>query len=392
MKHLLVHVFTVPISLQFISGQPGFMKDRGIETHVVASPGPKLWEFSKRETVQFFSVEMPRRITPLRDIKAVFSLVRFFLRLRPHIVHAHTPKGGLIGTISAWLAGIPIRIYHIHGFPFMTTKGIKNALLRFTEKVSCRLAHRVFCVSPSLRDFALSEGICDSRKIVVLGHGSINGIDAINYFNPDIICDSDVNSVKEKYRIPKDAPVIGFIGRIVPDKGILELIEAWKILRDEFPKLHLLLVGSFEDQNPIPLYVKKIIDEDSRIHRTGFINAIHLIYSALDILILPSYREGLGIVALEAASMRVPVVATRIPGCVDAVEEGSTGILVPVADTNALADGIRAYLTNPLLCAIHGQAGRSRVLREFCPEDLWVKLHREYIKLLTQKQVVILNQ
>src|SRR5688572_17267886 len=168
----LVHVTTVPVSLNFMRGQVAFMTRRGFAVSAISSPGDELDQFAARERVPVHSVRMPRRVTPLRDVRAVWDMYRTLRRMRPHIVHAHTPKGGLLGTLGAWLARTPVRIYHIRGLPFMTASGPRRTLLRWTERMSCALADRVLCVSHSVREVAIRERVCAAGKITVLCGGS----------------------------------------------------------------------------------------------------------------------------------------------------------------------------------------------------------------------------
>lgn len=380
----LVHVTTVPIMLFFLRGQVGFMRFRGIEVHAVASPGKELGAFSESEGVIVHEVGMSRRITPLRDLVALWRMYDVLRRIRPHLVHAHTPKGGLLGTIAAWMARVPVRIYHIHGMPFSAATGLRRGLLRWTEKLSCRFAHKVLCVSRSVRELAVVERICPPEKIEVLLSGSINGVDADRRFNPAHIEEGVRQRMRESHGIPCESLVIGFVGRVVRDKGLLELAEAWKILREEFPSLHLLVVGPFEPQDPVPPDVERLLRGSDRIHLTGMVDEDDMppCYAAMDVVALPSYREGFGVVAIEAAAMGLPVVATRIPGCVDAVTDGVTGTLVPPRDAKALADAIRRYIEDPDLRHRHGLAGRKHVLRDFRQETIWEALYREYARLL----------
>ena len=380
-----MHITTVPISLGFFTGQIGYMNAQGFEIQAISSPGADLKKCAEREHVAVHAVEMPRRITPLRDLIAIFQLWRTLRRIRPAIVHAHTPKGGLLGTIAAWLARVPVRIYHMHGLPLITATGYKRLLLRWSEQVPCRLAHRVFCVSHSVREVAVAESLCPLLKIRVLLRGSINGVDAAHRFNPANASQSARVDTRSSHGIPADALVVGFVGRIVCDKGLVELAKAWRALRQEFPALHLLVVGPFEPQDPVPPDVEALLRDDPRIHLTGMVDNTPPLYAAMEVLALPSYREGFGLAAIEASAMKVPVVATRIPGCVDAVEDGVTGTLVPPRDATALADAIRTYLNHPELRRQHGQAGRQRVLRDFRPDAIWEALYQEYVRLLREK-------
>ncbi len=378
----LIHITTVSVSLwAFLRGQAAFMRERGFDMRAVSSPGEYLDMFARHEGVAVHAVEMPRRITPHRDVVAVLRMWAMLRRIGPEIVHAHTPKGGLLGMAAALLARVPVRVYHMHGLPFMTATGTRRRILIASERVSCLLAHRVLCVSPSIRDVAVTERLCNPSKITVLLGGSINGVDANGSYNPDRLGRSRQEALVA-VDIPADALVVGFVGRVVRDKGIAELTEAWATLRDRFPALHLLIVGPLEPQDPVPQHVMQALYDDPRVHLSGEVDDASPYYRAMDMVALPTYREGFPLVPLEAASMRLPIVATRVPGCVDAVVDGVTGTLVPPYDAVALADAIAVYLSDPELRRRHGQAGRERVLREFRQEDIWAAIYQEYARLL----------
>lgn len=385
----LLHITTIPMSLTFVKGLVGYVRQRGLHVHALASPGPDLTAFGERYGVPTFAVEMSRRITPLRDLRALRGIVRVLRQIRPDIVHAHTPKGGLLGLIAAWLAGVPVRIYHMRGLPLMQASGGKRALLRWTERVSCSLAHRVISVSHSLREVAIREGLCPPEKLRVLAGGSGQGVDAELRFNPARLRSHAGREVRGRFGIPDGAPVLGFVGRLVRDKGVVELEAGWQRLRAEYPDLHLLLVGPFEPQDPIPAEVRRRLESDARVHLTGMDWETPRYYAAMDLLVLPTYREGFPNVPLEAAAMEVPVVATRIPGCMDAVEDGVTGTLVPVRDVNSLALALRRYLDDPALRRRHGAAGRARVLRNFRQEEIWEAMYQEYLSLLAVRGLAL---
>jgi glycosyltransferase involved in cell wall biosynthesis len=328
---------------------------------------------------------MPRRITPLGDLASLWRIARIMRRIRPQIVDGHTPKGGLLAMMAATLCRVPVRVYHMHGLPLMTATGWKRRLLRATEKTACGLAHQVYCVSASVREVAIAEGLCPPDKIKVLGGGSIAGVDAQTRFNPARLPASVRDEIRARHGIPADAFVAGFVGRIVRDKGIIELAAAWQTLRDEFPNLHLLCAGPFESQDPVPADVEQLLRSDPRIHLAGDVNEMPSFYRALDLLLLPTYREGLPTVLLEASAMELPLVATRIPGCIEAVRDGETGTLVPMKDPVALAMATRAYVRDAELRRRHGENGRRFMESDFCPELLHELLHREYLRLLGER-------
>lgn len=383
----LAHITTVPDTLGFLTGQVGYLKAQGFDVSAISSPGDLLSQFGESEQVAVHAVEMPRRIAPLRDVAALFAMWKVLRRTRPHIVHAHTPKGGLLGMVGAWLARVPVRIYHVHGLPFITATGWKRRLLVWTEFVSCTFAHRVLCVSSSVRQVAVNTRLCRPEKITVLARGSVNGVDARQQFNGDRLRNLDRESTRRGLHIPPQATVLGYVGRIVRDKGIVELARAWDELRHEFPLLHLLLVGPQEAEDPISIEVECTLRSDPRVHLVGRQNDTPPLYAVMDLLALPTHREGFGTVLLEAAAMKLPVVATRIPGCVDAVQDGITGTLVPPQNSAALAESVRRYLHDAHLRASHGAAARERALRDFSPETLWRAVHQEYMQWLSTNEV-----
>lgn len=385
MSPKLLHVTTVPVTLPFLAGHVAHAKSKGFEVHALSSPGEALDRFARDMSIDVHPALMPRRITPLVDLTAVRQIVQVIRDVRPTIVDAHTPKGGLLAMIAATLCRVPVRIYHQHGLPFMTATAPRRNLLRWTERTSCRLAHQVLCVSESIREVAIAEGLTRPERINVLKQGSIDGIEAQTKFNPGRISAESALLVRARYRIPDRAPLIGFVGRIVRDKGLIELTQAWRVLRAECPSLHLLIAGPFESQDPIPADVEATLRSDPRIHLTGMVHDMPGIYRILDLLVLPTYREGFPASLLEAAAMELPVIATRIPGCVDAVRDGETGLLVPIRDAQALTTAIRTYLGDPVRRHQHGVNARRRALRDFDPEMVRDALYQEYVRLLGER-------
>ncbi len=378
----LLHITTIPMSLTFFRGQVGYMKERGLHVHALSSPGPDLDAFGQREGVEVSAVEMSRRVTPLRDLLAIARLVREMRRIRPTIVHAHTPKGGMLGMVAAFIYRAPVRIYHMRGLPLMGATGVRRRLLWLSEWLACRLAQSVLCVSHSVRDEAIGAGICPPAKIKVLCGGSGNGVDSRGRFDPDAQGPEVRVATRTKLGIPANAVVVGFVGRLVRDKGIVELAEAWNMVRSRHEGAHMLLVGPFEPQDPVPRATELLLREDPRIHLAGMDWNTPPLYAAMDLVALPSYREGFPNVPLEAAAMGLPVVTTRIPGCTDAVADGVTGTLVAPRDAEGLARALADYIDDPALRHAHGAAGRERVQREFRQEAIWEALLEEYRRCL----------
>lgn len=378
----LLHVTTVPLSLSFLRGQIAYMQARGIEVHLVSSPGARPPALHEAEDVPVHLITMIRAIDPLRDLLACGALYRTIRRLRPTIVHAHTPKAGMLAMLAATCAGVPLRIYHMRGLALCGASGARRMLLSSAEWITCVLAHRVIAVSHSLRDTAIQYRISPPRKIRVLHHGSGQGVDAEGRFNPARLPSSVHGQKRGRLGIPATARVIGFVGRMVPDKGIGDLVRIWSRLRREYPDLHLLMVGPFEREHPLRPEIAQALRRDARVHLPGLDWNTPEWYAAMDVVVLPSYREGFPNVALEAAAMELPIVASRVVGSTDAVRDGETGRLVPSGDLDALCAAVRTYLDSPDLRASHGRAARARVLQQFRPVDVWAEIYREYLTLL----------
>ena len=381
----VMHVVTVPQSFKLLLGQTAFMRAHGFRLSAVASPGPYAATFRERESADVFAVPMPRRITPLQDCVAIVRLTRIMRERRPAVVHAHTPKGGLLGMISATLAAVPVRVYHMRGLPLTTARGARRRLLRLSERVSCALAHEVFAVSHSLRETAITERLVAPAKIRVFHGGSGNGVDAAGAFAPRPDDDATRRETRRAHTTPAHAIVVAFLGRVVRDKGIVELGEAWAAIRASHPEAHLWIVGPEEPFDPVPPAVLSALRADDRVRLIPMVDDARAIYAASDVVVLPSHREGFPNVPLEAAAMARPVVTSDAVGCRDAVVDGVTGTLVPVGDARALAAAVGEYLASPARRAAHGAAARARVLEEFSPVRIWGAYHSAYRRLLARR-------
>lgn len=378
----VIEVTTIPMTMKvFLAGQIGFLRGHGFEVIGVSSPGPETSAVGEHTGIKIIELPMVRGLSPVSDAFAILRLARILRRLRPDILHTHTPKASLVGTAAAFLARVPVRLYTIHGLIMESSRGKSRRLMAAVERLICRLATRVYAVSDSVRTIIVNEGICPADKISVLGHGTIDGIDA-DRFNPAAVDDVKVEELRARAGLPADAEVIGFIGRMVREKGVAELLEAFGELKKDRSRLHLLLVGPFESEDPLPPEAVAAIESGERIHHLEWVDDPRPAYRLMNVLALPTYREGFPYVPMEAAAMGLPVVASRVTGCVDAVVDEVTGVLVPARDAGALAGALRGVLDDPERARRLGRAGRERVLRDFAPGVIHRALLAEYRELL----------
>lgn len=356
----LVHVFTVSDSLIFVRDQLLACLAAGMQVSVVSSEGPQLRALGRELPVEVFAVDMPRRLSPLGDWAAAQAIFRIISRLRPDIVHAHTPKGGLLGSLAAHAARVPVRIYQMRGLPHVTQQGAMRALLMTTERIACRAATHVLCEGFSLRNVAVAEALVAAPKATVLLQGS-NGVDCQVRFVPN-------RERRTRERLAQgfspDEVVFLFVGRLVRDKGVGELLQAFRSVREGHPLVRLVLVGPLEERDALGPHEKTLLSAPG-VEHVGYQSDVVRFYAAADVLVLPSHREGFPNVPLEAAAMGLPVITTNAVGCIDAVDPGVTGFQVPVNNVAALTTTMRAYASDPALRERHGLAGRAWVERNF---------------------------
>lgn len=352
----LLHATTVPTTLNFLRTQPALLAAHGIEVTLLSSPGEELESIAAQEGARAIGVPMHRGFSIGADLRTLRQLVAILRRERPDIVHAHTPKAGLLVTLAGRIAGVPLCIYQIHGLRFLTTSGLQRRILKTTERISTAAAHRVLCVSPSVLALAEEEHVIRRGKGAVLGAGTINGVD-LDAFDPGI-AQEEAAAVRAALSIPTDAPVIGFVGRLAADKGVADLAAAWSRVREEVPQAHLLLVGGPEDTDPVAPEVLERLARDPRAHLVGHRAEVRPYYAAMSVLALPSAREGFPQTLLEGSAMGVPTVGSDVPGVSDAVRDGVTGLLVPFHDPESLAEALLDLLRDPLRRAAFGAAGR----------------------------------
>lgn len=337
---------------------------------LLSSPGPELDSMAAQEGASVVAVPMARRPSPVADVCALVRQIIVFRRLRPSIVSASTPKAGLLGMIAASLLGVPVRHYLLRGLPLATAPFWQRPVLWCMEFAACRIAHQVQCVSHSLRDDIVRRGLASPEKCIVLCNGSSNGVDAEGRFNPARFSAEQRKEIRRAFGVSPERLVIGFVGRLCKDKGVLDLLAAWEHVSRQCPRAHLLILGPLDSSEPkLTSLLEQLRSSGRATVLTEFRDPVHC-YLAMDVMVLPSRREGFPNVVLEASAMSLPVVTTDAVGCRDSVIDGVTGRVVPVGDVRALAVAIQDYIDVPRCRHLHGEAGRARALREFRPEEI----------------------
>ncbi len=370
---------TDSVSAVFIKGLPTFLKSKGFEVAVASAPGKPMNALSESEEIDFFPLPFKREISLFSDLIALFAVIRVIRKYRPDIVNAGTPKAAFICQIAAWLCRVPVRIYRFHGMRSATLKGLKKKIIMFTERTAARLAHHIFADSPSLRFDAIELGIVKPEKCSVLNRGSANGIDLKQFDGQGDR--EEIDRLRSVFGLADSDFVIGFLGRIVRDKGIVELYQAYQLLKDKYP-IKLLLVGPFEEGDPLPEPIVEGLKNDPNIILAGSVSRPENYYPLFNLLALPSYREGFGNAVIEAGAMGVPAVATDVTGCRDAVLDGVTGRICRVRDADDLTEKLEYYLRSPEICWKHGAEAQKVARADFSNEQVWEAQYRIYLKLL----------
>ena len=317
------------------------LREAGFRVSLLSAPGELLERTARSERVNAYAIPMERGISPMADAVAFLRTWRLLRHLMPDIVEFSTPKAGLLGTVAASLCRIPARIYMLRGLKLETSRGLKRYLLLWAERIASYCAHTVVCNSRSLRERALALGIAPASKLIVLGEGSSNGVD-LGRFAPG------PSQIRKELKIPREAPVIGFVGRLTADKGLPELLEAFAAILNHEPRAYLLLVGWFDGaEDALDVGARARIEGHPRIVCTGFVRDTAPYYRAMNLMVLPSWREGFPNVVLEAAASGVPVVATYCTGSRDAVIPEVTGLLVPPGYPHAICEAVVGLLRDP---------------------------------------------
>ena len=374
----LIRITTVPLSLEKLLENQG----RYFKTHYnitfVSSNANQLKEVAEDQGVRHFPLEMTRKITPLQDLLCLIRLYHFLRKEKPLIVHTHTPKAGIVGMLAARLAGVPIRLHTIAGLPLMETSGLKRLLLMTVERLTYRCATKVYPNAQGLFNFVVEKRLAPKEKLKLIGKGSSNGIDT-EYFSKKQITESQIKTLRKSLDLNTNDFIYCFVGRLVGDKGINELVSAFHAVHEKLPSSKLLLVGPFEsDLDPLQPAMQKIIHTHPNIITTGFQVDIRPYLALSDVFVFPSYREGFPNVVLQAVAMEVPCIVSNINGCNEIIQEEESGAIVPPKQVQPLIEKMKNFFHQKEHRKIYAKKAKQFVQTHFEREQFWNYLLEEY--------------
>ena len=372
----LIRITTVPISLdKLLSGQLGFM-NQFYKVIGVSSDASYLKRVGEKENIEVQHIEMTRQITPMQDLKSVYQLYNFFKKEKPHIVHTHTPKAGTVGMLAAKLAGVPHRFHTIAGLPLMEAVGGKRKVLNLVEKITYACATKIYPNSFGLKEIILKEQFCKPDKLKVIGNGSSNGIDT-SYFDSSHFSEMQNNTLKQELNISNNDFVFVFVGRLVGDKGINELVKAFKDLNKSNVKL--LLVGPYEHElDALQDVTIQHIEQNPNIIAVGFQQDVRPYFAIADALVFPSYREGFPNVVMQAGAMGLPSIVTDINGCNEIIIENENGLIIPVKSTAAIQEAMYKMIEDQELYNYLKGNSRKRIVENYEQKVVWNAILQEY--------------
>ena len=374
----LIRVTTVPLSLEKLLENQARFFSKHFDITLVSSDKNKLQEIANNQGVDYFPLGLTRKITPLQDLLCLIRFTFFLRKVKPHIVHTHTPKAGIIGMIAAYIARVPVRMHTVAGLPLMESTGFKRSVLNLVERITYFCATHVYPNSKGLQDFIIQHEFCDQQKLKILGAGSSNGIDT-SYFDPKQITTNQKHALKIELNIEPTDFIFSFVGRLVGDKGINELIQAFVSVSKKQTAAKLILVGHTEaDLDPLLPETLHSIEFNENIIEVGFQKDIRPYLAITDAFTFPSYREGFPNVVLQANAMGIPCIVSNINGSNEIIKEGNNGIIVPLKDAETLHQKMMLLLENPNQLKWSETNIRKAITSTFERKVFWNLLLEEY--------------
>ena len=368
---------TLAQTLFFFKGQPRIWKEE-YDVYAIAAERDRLIEFAQGEGIGYYYMPLKREISFLSDLLCLFRFVVLFVRERPLVVHGNTPKASMLSMLAAWLTFRPVRIYMCHGLRYQTESGFLRRFLMAMEWLSCHCATKVISVSNGVKEQLIKDGLCPRHNGMVVHYGTAGGVNVEFFSRESTECVNQIDEV-----IPENAFTFSFIGRMVSDKGINELVSAADRLINEKENICLLLIGPFEKSlSPLKEETLNTIQRNPRIIVCGPQKDIRPYLAKSDAFVLPSYREGVGQVLLEASCMDVPCIASDIIGCNEVVLPGYNGELVPPKDEEALYQKMKEWLNNTVKVKQMSKRSRELIVSRYAQKDVWQAYWQVYKSFL----------
>lgn len=380
-RNKLIRVTTIALSLEkLLENQLRFMRQY-YEVIAISSDEIRLQKLGIREGVKTYSINLTRNISPIADLRALCKLYLFLKRQKPLIIHTHTPKAGIVGMLASKLANVPIRLHTVAGLPLMEARGFKRKLLEVVEKLTYRCATRVYPNSRNLRDYIITERLSKPEKLKVLKNGSSNGINT-EYFDPGHFTDEQKSRLREQIGILPHEFVFIFVGRIVGDKGINELVTAYLALSKFNKGTKLLLIGPKESElDPLSPKVDKAINVHPDIISLGYQTDVRPFFAISNVLVFPSYREGFPNVVMQGGAMGLPAIVSDINGCNEIIIDGENGMVIPAKDVHALTTAMTKILVDTSTADKMRNNARRMIIERYRQIDLWNEILAEYRQL-----------
>ena len=388
----LIRITTIPLSLDKLLGHQLSYMNQYFAVTAISADKNELERVATKYGVEHYHVELTRAITPVQDLKALWKMYRFLKKTKPEIVHTHTPKAGLIGMMAAWMSGVPLKMHTVAGMPLLEATGLKRKVLNFTEKLTYFFADKVYPNSFVMKEIIIKENFCAAEKLHVIGNGSTNGID-LTYFKPEHLSEEERMALRCELGISPDDFVFVFVGRLVGDKGINELVAAFKQIsksanQEISGKCKLLLVGPLEPElDPLLPEAVQEIESNPDIITTGFQKDVRPYLAISDVLAFPSYREGFPNVVMQAGAMGLPAIVTDINGCNEIIVEGENGTIIPPKNSEALQAAMVKMLTDNAWRQQLQKQARPMIASRYDQQLVWDALLAEYQTLLQQKGI-----
>ncbi len=384
MAYKLIRITTVPMALKYLlPGQMQFMQQNGFNVLMISANGKELQEVIATEDCRHIIVPMTRKITPWKDVKCLVQLIKIFKKEKPDIVHTHTPKAGLLGMLAAKLCGVNVRIHTVAGLPLMVKTGFKYQLLKLVEKITYGCATNVWPNSNSLVQFIQQKKLTPANKLSIIGKGSTNGIN-LNRFNKEVLDVKILEQVKAYLNYQEKCIYLLCIGRLVKDKGIPELINAFVQLQNNYLNLKLVLVGQFEnDLDPLPETALHQIKNNGDIKHIEWTDYVEYYMAAANYFVFPSHREGFPNVLLQAGAMQLPIICSTIEGNVDIVTHHQTGVLFEKGNEQQIQQQIEFALANNEAMQKMAVTLHQTIQKDYRRENIWQNILEQYKTLLS---------